>query len=287
LIGPYDRLSGAADVTDFRWPEGYASAVTFSFDVDASAEEMLYHGNISGAYSAGDYGPKAGVPRILDLLDQSGVKAAFHVPGWVAERFPERIREIHSRGHEIAGHGYLHENISTLSPDQEREVLQKSHHILGDLIGHAPRGFRTPGGPLTPRTVGILLELGYDYDSSSNADYFPCKVEIEGRLVEMAELPFSWILDDFPFFWGGADRDYFLPISRPKDARDYWIAEFDAIHKMGGLCTYLNHPRCIGRPSRIRVLGEFIEHVRKTPGVWLTTQRDVADWVLGAYQKRD
>lgn len=273
-------------MTNFRWPEGYTSAVTFSFDVDACAEEMLYHGNVSGAYSAGDYGPKAGVPRILDLLDQTGIKAAFHIPGWVAERFPQLVREIHSSGHEIAAHGYLHENISTLSPEQEREVHEKSHKILGDLAGIAPRGFRTPGGPLTPRTVGILLELGYDYDSSSNADYYPSMVEIEGKSVEMAELPFNWILDDFPFFWGGADRGYFLPISQPNDALDYWVAEFKSIHEIDGLCTYLSHPRCIGRPSRMRILKEFIECIKSTSNVWVTTQREVADWVLGKYHDK-
>jgi hypothetical protein len=62
----------------------------------------------------------------------------------------------------------------------------------------------------------------------------------------MAELPFSWILDDLPFFWEGADRGYFLLMSRPKDARDDWIPEFDSIHE--SLCIYLNHPRCMGRP---------------------------------------
>ncbi|MBW2056159.1 MAG: polysaccharide deacetylase [Deltaproteobacteria bacterium] len=271
----------------FKWPQGYNSAATFSFDVDASAEEMLHHGTVSGAYSAGNYGPRAGLPRILDLLDGLGVKATFHVPGWVAEVFPREIKEAHQRGHEIAAHGYLHENISLLDSDTEREIHRKSHGILGDLTGTPPRGFRTPGGPLTPRTIEMLLELGYDYDSSSCSDYFPSLLTVGEHRVRMAELPWSWLLDDFPFFWGGVDSGNFAPISLPDDALEYWIAEFDSIHEIGGLCVLVNHPRCIGRPSRIRILKEFINHVKDTPGVWLTTQERVADWVLGKHETGD
>lgn len=263
-----------------RWPEPYTSAATLSFDVDACAEEMLYYGNVSGAFSAGDYGPKAGIPRILELLERFDIKATFHVPGWVAQRFPKCIKDIHAGGHEIAAHGYMHENISRLRPAEEKQIHHKAHRILADLTGQAPVGFRTPGGPLTPRTVGMLLEMGYVYDSSSNADYFPSRVSIDGKAVEMAELPWSWILDDFPFFWGGGDPEAFFPLSSPDEALSCWTAEFDSIHRRGGLCMLVNHPRCIGRPARMRVLAQYMRHVMRTPGVWLTTQREVAAWVL-------
>jgi peptidoglycan/xylan/chitin deacetylase (PgdA/CDA1 family) len=84
----------------FRWPAGFQSAAVFTFDVDGSAEQQLYEGNVLGANSAGDYGPKVGLPRILNLLERQDLSATFFVAAWIAERFPERIVEISKRGHE-------------------------------------------------------------------------------------------------------------------------------------------------------------------------------------------
>jgi len=268
----------------FKWPDRYKSAVIFSFDVDGSSEQQLYEGNILGHNSVGDYGPKIAVPRILDMLDKHGLKAIFFVPGWVAERFPERIKEIHHRGHEIGAHGYLHEDFSTLSESEEREIHNKSSKIIADMIGVPPRAFRTPGGPLTTRTMKMLLENGYDCDSSSVKSYFPSRVKLEGREVDMAEVPFSWLTDDFPYFWGGYEDKpgppSFMPISAPKDVLEYWTAEFDGIHEIGGLFVYLNHPRAIGRISRLRAMDRLIHHIKATPNVWVTSLREVVNWTL-------
>jgi len=130
----------------FKWPDKSKSAVIFTFDVDGCAEQQLYEGNTLGHNSAGDYGPKIAVPRILNILDRHGLKATFFIPAWVAQRFPQRVKEIHNRGHEIGAHGYLHENFSTLSESEEREIHNKSGKIIADMIGTPPKAFRTPGG---------------------------------------------------------------------------------------------------------------------------------------------
>ena len=53
--------------------------------------------------SQGRYGPETGLPRILKLLDKYGINATFFVPGFTAEQYPEKIKEIYNKGHEITG----------------------------------------------------------------------------------------------------------------------------------------------------------------------------------------
>jgi len=59
---------------------------------------------------------KNNIIRLLDMFDEKDVKSTFFVLGWVAERYPELIREIDSRGHEIASHGYSHQLVYTQTP---------------------------------------------------------------------------------------------------------------------------------------------------------------------------
>jgi peptidoglycan/xylan/chitin deacetylase (PgdA/CDA1 family) len=271
----------------FKWPDGYRSAATFTFDVDASSMEYYHCKNVSGAYSAGDYGPKAGIPRILKLLDKYKMKSTFYVPGWVAERFPERIREVHDRGHEIAPHGYLHEDMTKVTDKEEKEIWEKSCKILTDLTGIPPKGFRIPGGPITIRTLEEVKKFGAYHLLSTCANFYPSIFKTKntkGVEIEFAWFPFSWTLDDFPFFWGGVLvgplGQGFLPISSPSEALEYWIAEFDSIHEIGGLFNMVNHPRAIGRPSRMRILEKLIQHIKETSGVWVASVSEIADWVF-------
>jgi peptidoglycan/xylan/chitin deacetylase (PgdA/CDA1 family) len=268
----------------FVWPEGYQSAAIFTFDVDASCAQQFREGTTLGSHSVGDYGPKVGLPRILNLLDKYALKAVFFVPAWIAERFPERIKEIHGRGHEIGSHGYLHENFLLLSDDEEREIHDKSLKVLTDIVGTPPRIFRSPGAPFTSRTIKFLLERGYDSDSCSMRDYFPFMVSLDGEETDMVELPNSWPMADSQYFRGGphasAMGSTFLPISAPNEVIDYWIAEFDGTHELGGLFQTLCHPLAIGRVSRLRMLEKLLRHIKATPGVWITSAREVVNWVF-------
>ena len=68
--------------------------------------------------SLGQYGMSHGLPRILDLFDEFKIKATFFVPGKTAEVYPEAVKEIADRGHEIACHGYEYENLSLFSYEE-------------------------------------------------------------------------------------------------------------------------------------------------------------------------
>lgn len=107
--------------------------------------------------------------RVLDLLDEHGLKATFFVLGWVAERFPGLVRTIANRGHEVACHGYGHQLIYKQDPDAFRQDLRRSKSVLEQSTGLPVLGFRAPSYSITARSLwalDVLIEEGFAYDSS-------------------------------------------------------------------------------------------------------------------------
>lgn len=107
--------------------------------------------------------------RILDLLDEHGVKATFFVLGWVAEHYPRLVRDIHKRGHYIASHGYNHRIAYELDRTTFREDTRRSKRIIEDVTGQAVSGYRAASYSITKDslwTLAVLMEEGFTYDSS-------------------------------------------------------------------------------------------------------------------------
>jgi len=106
---------------------------------------------------------------VLQLFADAGVKATFFTLGWVGERYPALMRRIADAGHEIASHGYGHDRVFTLTPEQFAADLQKTRDILETASGQAVKGYRAPSFSIDQRTPWahpILAEHGYAYSSS-------------------------------------------------------------------------------------------------------------------------
>jgi polysaccharide deacetylase family protein (PEP-CTERM system associated) len=107
--------------------------------------------------------------RLLDILEQAGVHATFFVLGWVAERFPTLVKEIHGAGHELASHSFDHGLVYDKSPDAFRDDLRRAKMAIEQAAGVAVRGYRAPSYSITERSLwalDILVDEGYTYDSS-------------------------------------------------------------------------------------------------------------------------
>ncbi len=109
--------------------------------------------------------------ELLDLLDSVSVpvQATFFILGWIAERYPDLVRKIQKRGHEVASHGFDHHLCYNQSPDDLRDDLLRSKELLEDLTGRQVAGYRAPSFSITDNTIALVREVGYLYDSSFNS----------------------------------------------------------------------------------------------------------------------
>lgn len=107
--------------------------------------------------------------RLLELFDEFQIKATFFVLGWVAERHDALIREIASRGHEVASHGYSHQLVFKQTPDEFRRETDRSKKLLEDITQQPITGYRAASYSITRQSlwaIDILAELGFSWDSS-------------------------------------------------------------------------------------------------------------------------
>ena len=111
----------------------------------------------------------ANTERLLGLFDEARVRATFFMLGWVGERHPDLVRRIAGAGHELACHGYGHQLVYDLTPDEFRDDVRRAKAVLEATAGVAVVGYRAPSFSVVERTLwalDVLIEEGFAYDSS-------------------------------------------------------------------------------------------------------------------------
>ncbi len=260
------------------WPGGAQVAVALSFDVDQETL-TLRDGKTSPALLAqGEYGSRAGLPRILRLLQRYDIPASFYVPGVSALLHPDDVTDIAAAGHEIGLHGWIHERNSLLEAADERDLTWRAAEVLEKFTGSAPVGLRTASWDFSDATLSIIRDMGLLYDSSLMGDDEPYEILQDGEPTGVVELPVEWIKDDYPYF--GMDRVTTIrPHTAPSSVGEIWRREFDGAYAERGLFLLTMHPHIIGHRSRLSVLDELIRHMRSHSGVWFATHADIARYV--------
>ncbi|MFJ6650983.1 polysaccharide deacetylase [Streptomyces sp. NPDC091290] len=261
---------------DLSWRGGAAAVATLTFDVDAEAP-ILAHGahyaSHASTMSHQSYGPDVGVPRILDMLDETGVPATFFVPGWVAEQRPGLAAAIIERGHEVAHHSYSHRPPTEMTAAEERADFERAMEVFAaqdiPITGH-----RAANWSSTWLTSSLVAEYDLLYDSSLMGDDRPYKLQTDAGTI--VELPVHWSLDDW-------EQYAFLPaphvgsvIESPRKVLEMWMDELDAMRYYGCLFNLTNHPFLSGRPSRAVALRKLIEHAQSRGDVQFARCSDVA-----------
>jgi polysaccharide deacetylase family protein (PEP-CTERM system associated) len=111
----------------------------------------------------------ANTNRLLDVFDEAQTRVTFFVLGWIAERHPELVRSIVARGHELASHGYGHELVYNLTPDQFRDDVRRAKAVLEHTGGVPVLGYRAPSYSVVEQSLwalDVLVEEGHVYDAS-------------------------------------------------------------------------------------------------------------------------
>jgi len=273
-------------------PHGRTGAVCLTLDFDAVSLWLGTFGLKTPAYlSRGEYGARVGVPRLLSLLDKYQIKTTWFVPGHTVDTYPELVRDISRRGHEIAHHGYCHENPAALKEEEESGVLLKGITSIQAVTGQRPVGYRSPAWDVSDNTIKLLRSHDFKYDSSLMADdYTPYRCRIGdkpftdrafefGEETDIIEFPVSWSLDDWPQFEYAFWAPSVWPGLRQASAvLENWEADFEYMleNLSPGVFVLTMHPQVIGRGHRMKMLEKLIRSMVSRPEVCFTRLADLA-----------
>lgn len=257
-----------------------AVTVVLTFDLDAETLWLARDPESAGRpiwLSQGTYGAREGTPRILRLLERYDLPATFFVPGRVVELHPDAVTSVVEAGHPVEHHSYSHTWVDTLPPEREREEMERGLEILTSFTGRRPRGYRSPAAEFSAITLDLIEEYGFAFSSNMFDADRPYLLRNGERVTGVVELPFAWALDDAPF-WLYSSRLPGRTMHAPSTVLETWVREYDGLAREEGTCLVLaSHPQVIGRPSRLWVLEQFVQHVLADGRATFSTADALAD----------
>ncbi len=100
-------------------------------------------------------------PSILDTLKQNNTKVTFFIMGPWAQKYQEVAKRMVADGHEIASHGYRHQNYGDMTREWVKEDIEKSHALIKEVTGVDAKLIRPPNGHYSQESLKVTDELGY------------------------------------------------------------------------------------------------------------------------------
>ena len=250
--------------------------------------------------SRGVFAAKRGVPRLLDLFKRYGITTTWGVTGHSMESFPVRPKMFVKAGHEIAVHGYLHENPLAMTREQEADVLDRTIDVIKKASGKAPTGYMAPWWELSPHTIDLLVSradhLRLQLDGGRLSSPLPAfgrqldqdrllrpakdwmKPWVAGKPVDLVEIPASWHLDDAPptMFVKAFPNSHGFVTGQALE--QIWKDQFDWVYRNHDYAVFpiTIHPDSAGKPHVLMVLERLIDHMMAHSGVRMVTFADMA-----------
>jgi len=266
------------------WPDGARMVISVSLQMEGGAQPA------SGAESPMpkidpkypdlpaskwyDYGFKEGLPRLLDVFDRRKIKVTSHMVGAAVDLHPALAKEIVQRGHEATGHGQTWTAQFSMTPEEERVSYRQSIESIERATGTRPVGFNAFWLRGTPQTLEILQSLGFIYHIDDVSRDEPFLVNVGDK--PFAVVPYTLHMNDIVDY----ETRYFNTAMYADDLK----AEFDALYSEAGtrrrMMSVSAHDRIAGRPSRSKVLEEFIVYAQSHPGVAFMRKDAIARFAL-------
>jgi len=273
-------------VDGFSWPGGRLVAVVFNIAFEAwspgAAPGIGPMGNPlqrpgvldAQAVSWARYGPQTGIWRLMDILDRHRSKATVMTSGILAESFPEAVRELAVRGHDVCAHSYAQDILPAyLSEREEVEHIHRCTELLRSVTGQAPRGWMSPRGTPSPNTSRLLAGAGYTWHGDCFDQDLPY-LESFGSAGIVA-VPFTMEVNDLPM--------YVRHGNPPRAMLDVFEDTFERLTTREERATSLDvtvHAHVFGRPSGAWVYDRILERVMGDSRVWVATRSQIADHLL-------
>ncbi len=222
-----------------------------------------------------EYGFKEGIPRLLDMYDRRKVKMTSHMVGLAVEKHSKLAKEIVERGHEAAAHSQNWAPIYSLPRDEEKAIIEQGVKAVERITGVRPIGFNAPGMRGTTNTLDVLQELGFVYHTDDLSRDEPFLVPVNRK--PFVVVPYTFQLNDY--------QNYENRWRTCEDFAGELKAEFDALYaesvKKRRMISVAAHDR-VERPSRVKVLEDFIAYAQRHPGVVFMKKDEIARFALAS-----
>jgi peptidoglycan/xylan/chitin deacetylase (PgdA/CDA1 family) len=215
------------------------------------------------------YGGRTGIWRIMRILNEFGLKATVCLNARAAELFPAAVKELYARGHELAAHSYTQDLILPyLSPDEEREVIQRCTRIIEKAVGSRPVGWFSPVAACTEQTAEFLVEEGFLWHGDYNDTDLPYPLKTsKGMLVAIPHSDFT---------------DNRVLRGSPRDFCQVYKDTFDYLYKREkpALINLTVHAHFGGRPLMAAMFSEILHYMKGFPEIWFPRHDELAKWLL-------
>ena len=260
--------------------EGFSPVGTLALTFDNLGEAAeLEMGALAGDAPLGDHVTATEVvPALLDRLAERKLAATFFVEGLNTELYPDLLREIVARGHEVAYHAWRHEQWDGMSAAGQTENLVRGVAAF-KRIGLEISGLRPPGGRLGPGGLDVLREAGLRYCSPAGAG-----AGIDGGV---ALLPFQWRHLDascvLPPLAGA--REQMTGSPDPVEPATFLASlerSIDELASTGGYLAIVLHPFMLGwlGDENLAALLDRLAAAASQEQLWVARCEEVAEHVL-------
>lgn len=224
------------------------------------------------SYGGKDYGNRAGLWRMMDVLDKHGLRGTVSLNLGVIEHYPEVFEACEARGWDYLGHGLYNTRYMWGVPEEEeRAHIVQCVDLFRRATGRQLAGWLSPALSHTLLTPDLVAEAGIRYLCDLVHDDQPWPVRVRrGSLISM---PYSVDLNDAVTYRQGFESEDFARMV---------IDTFDTLWREGAesgrVMSIAIHPYNMGQPHRSRHLDAALTHILSHEGVWRATGSEIADW---------
>ena len=251
-----------------------------TFDIEEWYIEKNYNGGRTEMYPQ-YYGY---LDQILDLLERKGIKATFFCVGRLATDFPNVVKQIATKGHEVGCHSNTHQWLNKMTPKEVLEDTRMAVEALEQLIGKKVISYRAPAfsiGEKNKWAFEVLGECGIECDASifpaardfggfpQFKEHIPTLVNYQGVTIKEFPIPTTKLLGkELAYYGGGYFR--FFPL---------WFI-LNQMKKSDYNMCYFHIGDLLPRPKKPMTKEEYEEYFRE-PGTFLNRYKRYLKASLG------
>jgi allantoinase len=221
-----------------------------------------------------EYGMRCGMPRVLQILGERGIKASAFFNAQVADVYPSLADAVVKADWELVGHGWFQQSLK--QADDEAAVISRSIERLERLSGKKVRAWLGPGMGETLDTPDLLKANGIEFLHDWLVDDLPCWMyTAHGPMVAM---PYTFELNDVPLYavqYNSTDEI----IKRLEATLAVFERETDTQPR---IITFGLYPHLIGVPHLAHQFSKALDLLQARDDTVFMTSSQIGDWFIAA-----